>query len=390
MNRKSNMKNMKNMKKAKTKNHLGLSKVVWIDNGASSRGLVDSLGGQFIDLNLESGIVLNAFQLGRGEMEASPTKKKLLLGVIESICKEDDSKGLPKREKALLEQAISETYTQFFNIPFFSTSSCVPSRGSSCASPCGSPTMTDLLKILKNHPLVEMRRYADILYSWTGASAYGKLLDGPTNIELTKPLVAIEVKGLDVYPDLQRVLLLILTEYIMNEASKNPSQRYLLIVDEIWKLLQNESAAQFVIECYRTMRKFYGGIWGITQSIKDFMFDPEVAAAIMQNTPSRIILKQRGVDWKEFQEILSLNETEIEVVKSLRSQKGGFSECLYIQDDKESILKIEPDPLSYWICTTDPKDKAIIHQFKEKFPDHSYLEILEEIVNHKITQGGQS
>ena len=343
------------------------SKVVWIDNGASSRGMVDALGGQFIDLNLESGLVLNAFELNKGEKQASPTKKKLLLGVIESICKEDDSKGLPKREKALLEQAIADTYDQ-------------------CKE--GSPTLTDFRKILENHRLSEMRKYSDILYSWTGDTAYGRLLDGKTNIHLDKPLVAIEVKGLDVYPDLQRVLLLILTEHIMNEASRNSSQRYLLCIDEIWKVLQNESAAQFIIECYRTMRKFYGGIWGISQSIKYFMFDPEIAAAIMQNTPSRIILKQRGVDWNEFQEILSLNDAELDAVKSLRSEKGRFSEHLYIQDEQRAILKIEPDLMSYWICTTDPKDKTVIEEFKGKHPKLSHLEVLEKIVEHINIEGG--
>jgi conjugal transfer ATP-binding protein TraC len=343
------------------------SKVVWIDNGASSKGLVDALGGQFIDLNLESGLVLNAFQLNANEKRVSPTKKKLLLGVIESICKEDDSKGLPKREKALLEQAIATTYEN-------------------CKET--SPTMSDLRRTLENHRLPEMRKYADILYSWTGSTAYGRLLDGETNIELSKPLVSIEVKGLDVYPDLQRVLLLILTEYIMNEASQNPSQRYLLIVDEIWKVLQSDSASQFIIECYRTMRKFYGGIWGISQSIKDFMFDPEIAAAIMQNTPNRIILKQRGVDWEEFQNILSLNEAETEAVKSLRSEKGKFSEHLFIQDENKAILKIEPDPLSYWICTTDPKDKATINEFKDKYPELSYLEVLEKIIEHQSIKEG--
>ncbi len=356
---------------AKKKYSDSKSKVVWVDNGASSKGMVEALDGQFIDLSLDSGLVLNAFQLEEGETQASPTKRKLLLGVIESICKEDDSKGLPKREKALLEQAIADTYAN--------------SKGQ-------SPTLTDFRKVLEKHRLSEMRKYADILYSWTGNTAYGKLLDGQTNIVLSKPLVSIEVKGLDVYPDLQKVLLLILTEHIMNEAARNPSQRYLVVIDEIWKLLQNESAAQFVIECYRTMRKFYGGIWGVTQSIKDFMFDEEVAAAIMQNTPSRILLKQRGVDWDEFQNILSLNDAEVEAVKSLRSEKGRFSEHLYIQDEEKAILKIEPDPLSYWICTTDPKDKTVINEYQEKHPDLSYIEVLEKIVEDQNNQlqGGEN
>lgn len=338
------------------------SKVVWIDNGASSKGLVDSLGGQFIDLNLESGLILNAFTLENGETKPTPRKVKLLLGIIEIICKEEDSLGLPKREKALLEAAIFKTYFE--------------SKGV-------SPTLSDFRNVLLNHEFKEMKKYSDILFSWTGSTAYGNLLDGQTNIELEKNLVAIEVKGLDVYPDLQRVLLLILTEYIMNEASRDPGQKYLLVIDEIWKILQNKTAAQFVIECYRTMRKFYGGIWGISQSIKDFMFDPEISAAIMQNTPSKIILKQRGVKWDEFQNILSLNDAEIEAVKSLRSEKGKFSEHLYIQDEDKAILKIEPDPLSYWVCTTDPQDKEIIRKTKEKFPDLSYIEVLQKIVEEQ-------
>ncbi len=338
------------------------SKVVWIDNGASSKGLVDSLGGQFIDLNLESGLILNAFTLEHGETKPTPRKVKLLLGIIEIICKEEDSNGLPKREKALLEEAIFKTYLH-------------------CKD--RSPTISDFRNILIKHEFQEMKKYSDILYSWTGSTAYGNLLDGQTNIELEKNLVAIEVKGLDVYPDLQRVLLLILTEYIMNEASKDTGQKYLLVIDEIWKILQNKSAAQFVIECYRTMRKFYGGIWGISQSIKDFMFDPEISAAIMQNTPSRVILKQRGVDWDEFQNILSLNDAEISAIKSLRSEKGKFSEHLYIQDENKAILKIEPDPLSYWICTTDPQDKEIIRKTKERFSDLTYINVLQKIVEEQ-------
>jgi len=41
-------------------------KIVWIDNGASSERLLEVLGGEFIDLNLSSGIRLNMFDLPEG------------------------------------------------------------------------------------------------------------------------------------------------------------------------------------------------------------------------------------------------------------------------------------------------------------------------------------
>ena len=51
-------------------------RIVWIDNGASSKRVLDILDGQFIDLNLESKICLNPFDLPKGEKTPGPTKVK--------------------------------------------------------------------------------------------------------------------------------------------------------------------------------------------------------------------------------------------------------------------------------------------------------------------------
>ena len=85
-------------------------KVVWIDNGASSERMIEVLGGSFIDLKIESGIKINMFDLPEGEECPSPSKVKLILAVLESIFKDENNVGLPKREKALLEEAIFQTY----------------------------------------------------------------------------------------------------------------------------------------------------------------------------------------------------------------------------------------------------------------------------------------
>ena len=53
-------------------------KVIWIDNGASSKRLLEVLGGEFIDINLESTLRLNPF-----DGKPTPGKIKLLLACIE-------------------------------------------------------------------------------------------------------------------------------------------------------------------------------------------------------------------------------------------------------------------------------------------------------------------
>ena len=64
------------------------------------------------------------------------------------------------------------------------------------------------------------------------------MLDGPSTVQLTKDLITIEVKGLDSYPDLQNVLLLLLTDFIRREAARDLRTPYLLIIDEAWKLFE--------------------------------------------------------------------------------------------------------------------------------------------------------
>ena len=335
-------------------------KIVWIDNGASSETLLDVLDGEFINLNLDSNICLNMFDLPEGEKIPTPSKVKLILGALESILKEDDANGLPKREKALLEEAIFHTYRKCEN---------------------RIPTLTDFKETLKSHSNQSLRDFSEILFSWTGSTAYGKMLDGQTNIQLSRDLVTIETKGLDVYPDLQNVFLLLLTDFIRNEAAKDLRRPYLLIIDEAWKLFETKSGLSFTLEAYRTFRKFNGGIWCISQNYKDFLSSQEIKNAIFPNTTSIFVLRQRKIDWKDFQEAMDLNDNEIEVIKSLEIVKGKYSEFYYMQDEKRAVLRLTPDPLSYWICTSDGNDKSKISDLQGQFPDLSKIEILQKLAN---------
>ena len=334
-------------------------RIVWIDNGASSARLLDKsiLDGQLIDLNLDSNICLNPFGLPEGETTPPPSKIKLILAILEQILKEDGEKGLPKKHKAIIEELIYGTYQKN-----------------------ARPTLSDLKKLLENHDSIEMKAYAQILYPWTGNRAYGRLLDGQTNLDLTKDLITIEIKGLDAYPDLQNVMLLNFTEFIKAKASTDTKRPTLLIIDEAWKLLETPSGQAFTVEAYRTFRKYGSGIWCISQNYKDFLANEEIANALFPNTTSIFILRQTKIDWEDFKKRLQLNQAEVETIKTLRSIKGEYSELFLMQNEHRSILRIQADPLAYWIATTDPADKATIVEEERKGTGLTKLEILKRIV----------
>ncbi len=331
-------------------------RIVWIDNGASSKRLIEVLDGEFLDLKLGSGLCLNMFDLKEGETTPSPDRIRTLLAVLEMILKDDDKQALGKREKALLEEQLHKVYAD--------------AKGK-------IPTLSDLKALLDRHTDKQMRKFGDVLYSWTGQSAYGQMLDGQTNVELSKDLVSIEVQQLSNYSDLKDVLLLLLTSHIQDVASSDIEREYLLIIDEAERLFQSELARQVVITCYRTWRKFRSGIWCLSQNYKDFMADKALRDALMTNTTSVIILRQSKIDWDDFQKTFDFNATQVERIKSLTIKKGEYSEFYYLQDERDAILRLIPEPISHWIATSDANDKTLIANTEKKHPALSKLEVLE-------------
>jgi type IV secretory pathway VirB4 component len=330
-------------------------KIVWIDNGASSEKLIEVLDGEFIDLNLNSGIRLNMFDLEVGQSKPTSSKIKLILGCLELILKDEDRPGLPKREKALLEEAIFATYDR---------------AGDEL------PTLTDLKSILREHPVEGMRKFADILFSWTAETAYGRMLDGKTNVKLTKDLVSIEIKGLDNHRELKDIFLLLLTSYIKEEAARDLAKPYLLIIDEAHRLFMTPSGKDFAIESYRVFRKYNAGIVCISQNYRDFLKDRDLADALMPNTTSVFILRQRKIDWDDFKSTFDFNDAQVEAVKSLEIVKGKYSEFFFMQDENQAVLRLEPEPLSYWICTTDGNEKSKVADLRELHPELPLVDIL--------------
>lgn len=333
-------------------------KIVWIDNGASSEKLIEVMDGEFIDLNLNSGIRLNMFDLEEGQTQPTSSKIKLILGCLELILKDEDKPGLPKREKALLEEAIFTAYKQ---------------------TQIGIPNLSVLKEILRQHGVPEMRKYADILFSWTGDTAYGRMLDGFTNVKLNKDLVTIEIKGLDNHRELKDIFLLLLTSYIKEEAARDLARPYLLIIDEAHRLFLTPSGRDFAIESYRVFRKYNAGIWCVSQNYRDFLSDRNLADALMPNTTSVFILRQRKIDWDDFKSTFDFNDTQVEAVKSLEIVKGKYSEFFFMQDENQAVVRLEPEPLSYWICTTDGNEKAKVAELRVKDPKRPLVEILTEL-----------
>ncbi len=330
-------------------------RVFIIDIGGSYKKLTEALGGQYLEINLSDNYKLNPFDLVNPLAEPSSQKLKSLLAIIECMVAENDKSKLAKLDRALLEKALIELYR-------------------SRRAKGEIPTLTDLAKYLSVFEEDSMRAISKMLYLWTGERPYGRLLDGQGGLKNNASICTFDLKGLSSHPDLQSVMILILTDFILSQVESDKVNRKRIILDEAWELLKSEAAAGFMEYCARTLRKTGSGITFITQGVEEIVASP-IGAAILNNTATKFVMLQRG-DSAILAQALKLNEQELNLIHSLQQRKGEFSEGFMIEGDHRQVVRIYPSPLEYWLSTSDAQDNKLLADLRSQ--DLSLTEAIEK------------
>lgn len=330
-------------------------KVYFVDIGGSYKKLCENLNGQFIPLGVGAGISFNPFDLGPDETSPSPEKIKFLVGLVELMTKDEDAARLPKLERAEIEESIRRVYSE--------------NR---------SPRLSNLRELLLNHLDTEIRKYGRILTPWCGDTPFGQFLDRETTIKLQSPIVAFDLKNLESFPDLQSVCLYVITDFVWREVQRDKGRMKFLVFDECWKILKSEAGLVFIEEVFRTFRKYYASAVAISQDIDDFARS-KIAGAILPNCAIKWVLMQQSSDPVRIKEALDLNDNEVSLVKSLRQEKGVYSEAFLIAQKERILTVIESTPLEYWIATTDPKDLAKLEEATKENTNKDPVPILKTL-----------
>jgi len=316
-------------------------RVFIIDIEGSYKKLTEALGGQYLDVNLSDAYRINPFWIPDWNTEPDSKKIKSLLAVIECMVSEDNQARLPKLTRVLLEKSIIELYSEKRHLGVL-------------------PKLSDLESMLGRSSEPELRAISKMLYMWTGDRPYGKLLDGDGSLSTSSKICTFDLKGLSSYPDLQSVMILILTDFILTQVESDKIHRKRIILDEAWELLKSPSAANFMEYCARTLRKSGSGITFITQGVEEIVSSP-IGSAILNNTATKFVLLQRG-DSKLLADTLKLNDQELSLIQSLEQRKGQYSEGFLIEGDHRQVIRITPGAYEYWLSTSDAKDNAYLEE----------------------------
>jgi len=348
-----------------------------IERGDSYQPLVELMGGRVIDVKLDSAETLNPWDLPAGETTPSKEKIALLKNLTRHMI--GDSPGSDNSlVDNLLSDAIGRTYKR-------------------CAIRYSNPipTFNDLREELAQwrdeermqRTIDEARLAAIKLRAWTGEKGiYAKLFDEHTTMRLDSNWLFFNVEGLSSDPKLETAMSMLIANAVGSRSGERTGQPSITVLDECWFLLDSPTLAPEVVQLFRTARKRNASVWGISQTVEDFVgteFQPrEHGPGILKNASTKIIGQQPG-DMSPLVNHLYLNPVALNEVKRFSApRKGESADALLVLGEKAETtqtIRIVPTTVDYWICTTYPRERRYRAWVLKKLSDRPPLEIYEEL-----------
>lgn len=324
-----------------------------IDSGHSYKNLCMLLKGTYLEFGDSSRVIcLNPFSNISDEdpryfKEQLPLLKMLIAQMASS------DRPLSAKQKAVLEKAIMTAWAEYGRKATITRVCEVLAADSSDDGPMHT-TAKDL---------------AVMLHSYTKYGMFGDYFEGDSNIDLTNRFVVLELDALNSMPDLQAVVLLILMMRITQVMylSGNRSQRKLCIIDEAWRLMGRGSAGDFIAEGYRVARKHGGAFVTITQKVSDY-FSSETAKAAYMNSDYSIFLRQKlaELSMAENAGYLDNSDGTVDVLRSLDTQQGKYSELAINSPDGLSVVRFQVDQATEKIYSTKAEEVDFLNAQRAK------------------------
>src|SRR5712671_4673284 len=355
-----------------------------LERGDSYLPLVELMGGRVINVDLDGRETLNPWDLPAGETTPSNEKTAFLKNLTRHMIGES-----PGSDTALLDNVLSDAIPRVYKRCAIRYSNPIP-------------TFNDLREELANwrdaekmeRTMDEARLAAIKLRSWTGESGmYANLFDRPTTMQLDSDWLFFNVEGLSSDPRLETAMSMLVAAAMASRATGKAGRPSITVLDECWFLLDSPALAPEVVQLFRTARKRNSSVWGISQTVEDFVgteSQPRLhGPGILKNASTKIIGQQPG-DARALVNHLSLNPVAVGQVKEFGApRKGRSADVLLVIGEKAETtqtIRIVPTPLSYWICTTFPRERKYRAWFLNKSVSHSLLECYQDLAQ-KFPQG---
>lgn len=211
------------------------------------------------------------------------------------------------------------------------------------------------------------RDLAISLYPYTSNGVHGRYFRQGKNAKFNSPLTVFEfeeVKGDEVF--LSVILGIILMQITMQFLCGDRSKRFVLIVDEAWRIIDH--SVGFLEAFARTVRKYGGSLITCVQEFKDFDNGPK-HQAILNNSSWTAVLRQEpaGIGQmrhsEKFKNCVPLIET------LTKDAENKYSEIMIMGSNLRVVGRLVVDPYSECLYSTESEDYGFLHQCRNNGVD---------------------
>jgi conjugation system TraG family ATPase len=135
-----------------------------------------------------------------------------------------------------------------------------------------------------------------------------------------------------------------------NAKMRNTPGMKVMVIEEAWKAIANETMSGYLAGLWKTARKFQTSAVVVTQQVSDIMSSQVIRDTILQNSSVRILLDQSNNRncFSQLQELLGLSDHQKDVILSmnLRKDKGLKYREVFIAlgDKKYGVYATEVSP----------------------------------------------
>jgi len=203
------------------------------------------------------------------------------------------------------------------------------------------PIMQDLYNILDGMEwgeelALKLSKYV----TWT----FAKIFNNQTNVDVNNPLTVFSIRDLE--DALKTPAMYSVLNYIWAQV-RSVKKKRMLVCDEAWIMLQNDTSANFLFWLIKRARKYWLWITTISQDIEDFM-KSKYGKPILSNSPFQILLKQSTTSIKTMDSLLWLSEAE-----KHRLVSSNVWEWLIFAWNQHVAIKVLASPWEKAFLTTD-------------------------------------
>jgi type-IV secretion system protein TraC len=337
------------------------TRVFILDIGKSYAELAKLLGGEIIEFGALSTFTINPFaglKKGMDDIDFN----QLVICAKELLAIMCGAKG--EFETATLESAIKDAVEKSdFNLD-----------------------IEKFVKFLKQQDSEILRRFATSLFSYTENGVYGKYFSGDKSANFKQEVTIFEFEHVKDQPKLISILLQSLLMQLTSQfLTGDRSQKFMVIVDEAWMLLDHTAA--FFAASVRNFRRYGGSLVICTQCFADL----QTAGADSENNNHRKAIFENSA-WKVILPPSSFSDFEahsefkhkVPLLKSLSFERGQYSEMLLSSAGIDVVGRLMLDPFSSAIFSTEATDFNFL-----KGQEEQGVPIEEAIENLMRTKSGK-